>query len=52
VAIVVSEKTGSISLAADGQIERNLDADALRARLRALMLQRRSSSSAREIQYT
>ena len=41
VAIVVSEETGSISLVVDGQIERGLDADALRARLRSLMLQRR-----------
>ena len=40
VAIVVSEETGRISLVADGQIERKLDADALRARLRALVLQR------------
>ena len=42
VAIVVSEETGSISIAADGQIERGLDADALRARLRSLVLQRRT----------
>src|SRR5438874_9002871 len=41
VAIVVSEETGKISLVADGQIERGLDADVLRARLRALVLQRR-----------
>src|SRR6476659_7004363 len=41
VAIVVSEETGIISLVADGQIERGLDADALRVRLRSLMLQRR-----------
>ena len=34
VAIVVSEETGSISIVVDGQIERGLDADALRARLR------------------
>src|SRR6202023_4107030 len=43
VAIVVSEETGSISLVADGQIERGLDADSLRARLRSLVLQRRPS---------
>ena len=34
VAIVVSEETGSISFAADGNIERFLDADGLRIRLR------------------
>ena len=33
---MVSEETGSISVVADGQIERGLDADALRARLRSL----------------
>src|SRR5437660_269047 len=42
VAIVVSEETGSISIVADGQIERGLDADSLRARLRSLVLQRRT----------
>jgi diadenylate cyclase len=42
VAIVVSEETGAISLAADGQIERNLDAGLLRTQLRSLVLQRRS----------
>src|SRR5574339_762760 len=39
VAIVVSEETGSISLVADGQIERGLSADALRARLRSMIMQ-------------
>src|SRR5215207_2610703 len=43
VALVVSEETGAISLALDGSIERNLSPDALRARLRALILLRRSS---------
>lgn len=38
VAIVVSEQTGQISLALDGTIERDLDADRLRARLEALVL--------------
>ena len=41
VAIVVSEETGSISIVSDGQIERGLDPDALRERLRSLVLQRR-----------
>jgi diadenylate cyclase len=45
VAIVVSEETGIISLVADGQIERALAGDALRARLQSLVLQRRSRSS-------
>jgi diadenylate cyclase len=45
VAIVVSEETGIISLVADGQIERGLAGDALRARLQSLVLQRRSRSS-------
>ena len=47
VAIVVSEETGSISLVADGQIERGLDADQLRARLRSLVLQRRTPAKSR-----
>jgi diadenylate cyclase len=51
--IVVSEETGRISLVADGQIERGLDADALRVRLRSLMLQRRiKTAPQRETQYT
>jgi diadenylate cyclase len=53
VAIVVSEETGSISVVADGQIERGLDGDALRAQLRALVLQRRPvARAARPVQYT
>jgi diadenylate cyclase len=39
VAVVVSEETGVLSVVADGQIERGLSADALRARLRSLVLQ-------------
>lgn len=41
-AIVVSEETGRISLALDGHVERGLDGDTLRARLRTLVPQRRS----------
>jgi hypothetical protein len=48
----VSEETGSISIVAEGQIERGLEADELRARLRTLVLQRRSSVPRPEIQYT
>ncbi|MGE5245305.1 MAG: diadenylate cyclase CdaA [Betaproteobacteria bacterium] len=40
VAVVVSEESGSISIIADGIIERGLTPDALRARLRTLVLQR------------
>ena len=47
VAIVVSEETGSISVVVDGQITRGLDADALRTRLRSLVLQRRSKDAVR-----
>jgi diadenylate cyclase len=43
VAIVVSEETGAISVVVDGQIERGLDSDRLRTRLRSLVLQRRRS---------
>jgi diadenylate cyclase len=39
VAIVVSEETGSVSVVVDGQIERGLDSDQLRAWLRSLVLQ-------------
>src|SRR5437773_8103155 len=52
VAIVVSEETGRISIVVDGQIERGVDADGLRDRLRALVLQRGPSTPRREIQYT
>jgi diadenylate cyclase len=38
VAVVVSEESGSISVAVDGEVERGLDADALRTRLRSLLL--------------
>lgn len=51
-AIVVSEETGSISIAADGQIEGGLDAPELRARLRTLTMNRRASAPAREVQFT
>ena len=42
VALVVSEETGKVSLALDGQIERDLDPEQLRYRLEVLMLPRRS----------
>jgi hypothetical protein len=40
--VVVSEETGQIALALDGQIERGLTGDELRERLRSLIMQRRS----------
>ncbi len=42
VAVVVSEETGTISIALDGQIDRGLTPDDLRARLRRLMQGRKS----------
>jgi diadenylate cyclase len=44
VAIVVSEETGNISIIVDGEIERGLTRDQLRARLRSLVLQRGEST--------
>lgn len=52
VAIVVSEETGGLSIVADGDIERRVDTDELRARLRSLVLQQRSKAPKREVQYT
>ncbi len=48
-AIVVSEETGLVSVVVDGHIERGFDADALRVRLRSLVLPRRASSPTRDI---
>jgi diadenylate cyclase len=44
-AVVVSEETGLISLALNGQIDRGLSPDELRERMRSLVVLRRSSSS-------
>lgn len=52
VAIVVSEETGSVSIVVDGQIERGLNSDQVRARLRSLVLQRREKTPKPEVQYT
>src|SRR5207237_10505318 len=52
VAIVASEETGSISLVVDGQIERGLDPNQLRVRLRSLVLQRDDARPIDEVQYT
>ena len=48
VAIVVSEETGTISLALAGQIERGLAVDELRARLRELIPVTRPAPARRE----
>ena len=47
VALIVSEETGSLSLALDGQVERDLQPDRLRFRLEALMLRTRPDVSQR-----
>src|SRR5574339_1356 len=54
IAVVVSEETGQVSLVSDGEIERNLQPEQLRARLRSLIIHgagsgRRLSS---RVQYT
>lgn len=46
-AIVVSEETGHISLVLDGAIERNLDSERLRARLKSLVTVRRTLTGRR-----
>ena len=46
VAVVVSEETGMIALALDGQIDRGLTADQLRDRLRTLIVHRRPTHRA------
>ena len=51
VAIVVSEETGIISLISDGQIERGVSADALRARLRTLIMQRPDKARPAPLEY-
>jgi diadenylate cyclase len=48
VAIVVSEETGNISVVSDGGLERGLTVEALRVRLRSMVLQR-STEARREI---
>jgi uncharacterized protein (TIGR00159 family) len=52
VAVVVSEETGSVSIVVDGQIERGLSSDDLRARLRSLVLQGRAKVAKPEVEYT
>ena len=47
VAVVVSEESGQISIALDGEIERGLTPDALRQRLRALVAAARACARRR-----
>jgi uncharacterized protein (TIGR00159 family) len=49
VAIVVSEETGRISIVVDGEIERGLDAETLKVRLRALVIEKRSRPRKAEV---
>ncbi len=49
VAIVVSEETGIVSLALDGQIERDLDGDRLKVRLHQLLRSRHPEPVAHEV---
>jgi diadenylate cyclase len=51
VALIVSEETGKISLAMNGRIDRELTPDELRARLRSLVVSRRSRSRATSAAY-
>jgi diadenylate cyclase len=48
VAVVVSERTGAISLALEGRIERAVTPDLLRSRLQALVTERRPATPRRE----
>jgi diadenylate cyclase len=54
VAIVVSEETGIVSIVVDGQIDPGLDSGELRARLRSLILGKRSAAAQppARVQYT
>jgi diadenylate cyclase len=51
IAVVVSEESGNISLVVDGQIERGLSSDVLRARLRALIINKPTRRRS-EVQYS
>jgi diadenylate cyclase len=52
VAVVVSEESGRISLVVEGEIERGLDVETLRARLRVLLIQRPPVARVREVEYS
>jgi diadenylate cyclase len=51
IAIVVSEETGVISLAMNGQIDRHVEPDQLRQRLASLILRPRSTDRSRDAGY-
>jgi diadenylate cyclase len=52
VAIVVSEETGSMSIALEGRIDRSVDPETLRTKLRALLLRRPIPADEREERYS
>jgi len=52
VAIVVSEETGRISVVEDGDLEYDIDADRLRARLQSVVTLRRAKSKQRQAGYS
>jgi diadenylate cyclase len=52
VAIVVSEETGRISVVEDGDLEYDIDADRLRARLKPVVTLRRAGGTSRQAGYT
>lgn len=52
VAIVVSEQTGRISIVEDGDLEYDIDADRLRARLKSVVTLRRAKGKQRQAGYS
>src|SRR5262245_20126436 len=52
VAIVVSEETGRISIVEDGDLEHDIDADRLRARLKQVVTLRRAGGKQRQAGYS
>ena len=52
VAIVVSEETGKISIVEDGELEHDIDAERLRARLRSVVTLRRATGKQRQAGYS
>lgn len=52
IAIVVSEETGRISLVEDGELEYNIDAERLRARLKSLVTLRPAKGKQRQAGYS
>jgi diadenylate cyclase len=52
VAIVVSEETGRISIVEDGDLEYDIDAERLRARLKSVVTLRRAGGKPRPAGYS